>query len=71
MIRAEVRTVLEFKTEEDFRRYLKCDQEAIITGFANELREAFKTGKPFEFTTPRPEYGEVVTSYITASRVES
>lgn len=69
MIKAEVLTVMEFRDEEDFKRYLTSDTEAEITGFANELRIAFEYGQPFTFKTPRPKYGAVVTSTITVNRV--
>lgn len=67
-IRAKVTTEILFENRDLFFRYLRSDKESQITGFADELREAYHSGKPYIFETVRQEYGSVVTSNIIVTK---
>lgn len=67
MIRSRIVTEMEFENADDFKRWLKSREVGVITGLADEHREALETGKPVTFTTPRPSIGAVTRSEITRS----
>lgn len=71
MIEVTVTTKMQFKNSAELQCYLGSNSEAQITGFSKEIKTAWKTGKPFVFTTPRPDYGCVVLSEITVSDSEA
>ena len=65
MIEASVVTKIQFKDEDEFKRYISSDVQANITGFSRELLTAWETKKPYIFKAPHPGHGNIVTSEIT------
>ncbi len=64
MIEVQVITKMSFSNDEDLDKYLASDEQASITGFAEEVREARASGKPLQVKTNRPEHGTVTVSEI-------
>lgn len=71
MIYVSVHTIMQFDSESDLEFYLSSDQAAQITGFAEEIKNAWRTDKPYIFNTPRPKYGAVVKSEILVGTIYS
>lgn len=64
MIKVRVVTEISFKCEHDLNEYLDGDEQARITGFSREIREAWRTKTPLQVTTPRPNIGAITESTI-------
>lgn len=64
MITVKVVTEIAFKDQVSLDRFLNNDDAAKITGFADEIRIAQKTKRPYTFSTPRLDYAMVAKSFI-------
>ena len=64
-IEVSVHTVMVFDSATKLEDYLASNVQARIIGFAEEIRQAWRSGEPFVFTTARQNYGAVVKSDIT------
>lgn len=69
MIRVQIVTEILFKDHADLDGYLTSPELERVTGFAQEIRIAQRTKKPYVFSTPRLDYGAVVKSEITVDEV--
>lgn len=72
MKKIKVSTVTEliFESESDFHEYVGSDYQARITGFADEIKEAYNTKKQLQVRTARPKIGAVATSYIEVTEID-
>lgn len=68
-IQVEVITVIEFSNVCDFLEYVESDEVARLTGFANEIAEAYEKRTPITVTTPRSQYGAVTKSTLEVREV--
>ena len=60
-------TEMRFENDEELDKYLESDNQAQITGFATEVKEALVLGKPCVLTTPRPKHGALTVSTVQAN----
>ena len=63
-------TEITFDSIEDFYSYINSDEQARITGFADEIKQAWENNERLTVKTERPSVGAVAKSYISALKIK-